>query len=50
MTISELIKKLKQLRERHGDIEVVCQTLTHKWPPDPVVRESGETKYILLDP
>lgn len=49
MKISELEKELASIKEVHGDIKVVCQTLTHKWPPEPEVRVTDE-KYVLLNP
>lgn len=51
MTISELVKKLEELKKEHGDIKVVVQTLSHAWAPEPQVRPfSGKPEYVLLNP
>lgn len=50
MKISELIAALKRLQDQHGDLETRYQTLSHRWPPEPVVRSSGDTKFVLLNP
>lgn len=49
MTISELIKKLEELRDGHGDVPVCVQTLSHVWDPDPVTRGEPNT-WVLLNP
>ena len=49
MKISDLIKELKRLKDEHGDIRVVTQTLTHRWSPELTVRGEGDDKYILLN-
>lgn len=51
MKINELIKQLELLREKHGDIEVKVQTMTHLWAPEPTKRPStGPAEFILLNP
>lgn len=51
MTISELQKKLEDLKKEHGDIKVVVQTLSHAWAPEPEVRPFGKKpEYVLLNP
>lgn len=49
MSISELIKELEKLKEKHGDIEVKTQTLTHMWAPELTVKKSGNAEYVLLN-
>ena len=51
MKISELVKQLQLLSEKHGDVEVKVQSLTHLWPPEPAKRPfTGPVEYILLNP
>ena len=51
MTIDELIESLKQLKAKHGgETRVVCQTLSHIFPPEPTVRQAMSGKVILLNP
>ena len=47
--ISELVAQLEVLRETHGDLPVVWESITHNWPPDPVVRENarGEKRVVI---
>lgn len=47
--INDLIRTLEDLCRKHGDIVVVCDTLTHSFPPDPAVRERGEKKVLVLN-
>jgi hypothetical protein len=49
MLISELEKELADIKSEHGDIKIVYQSLSHKWPPEPEVRGTDE-KYVLLNP
>lgn len=50
MKLSELIKQLDAMKTEHGDLPVKVQTLTHTWAPEPVVRGTIPTKYVLLNP
>lgn len=50
MTLDKLIETLRKLREQHGDVLVRVQSLTHLWEPEPVVKQSGEQVYVLLNP
>lgn len=51
MTIDELIKALNKLKEKHGgDTRVVCQTLSHVFPPEPTIRKATSGKVVLLNP
>lgn len=51
MRLSDLIKELSKLKEKHGDIEVLTQTLSHRWPPDLAVRKErgSDVEYVLLN-
>jgi len=48
MKISELVEKLEKLKHAEGDIEVVVQTLSHAWAPEPVVKETVHFKKVVL--
>jgi len=52
MKISDLIKQLEKLKEEHGDIQVIVQTLSHAWAPEPEVRPHAPKKaeFVLLNP
>lgn len=50
MTISELLKQLEALKEKHGDLPVRVQTLSHLWDPEPVVRKRDGIEWVLLNP
>ena len=49
MKISELVKMLEKLKEKHGDLDVWTETLSHRWAPDPDVRNSGDRKFVVLN-
>lgn len=49
MKISDLIKELEKIKEKHGDIPVYAQTLTHRWTPDLGVRKDGGVTWLLLN-
>jgi hypothetical protein len=49
MNISKLIEELEKIKKEHGDIVVITQTLSHSWPPEPIVK-GNKTKFILLNP
>ena len=46
MTITELVTQLERLREKHGDLRVVVQSVSHAMPPEPEVRGDA----VLLNP
>lgn len=48
MTISQLVKELQEKQQEHGDIEVVCLTLTHAFPPDLAVRKGTDDRKRLV--
>lgn len=48
MKLSDLIKLLTELKEKHGDVPVRYQTLTHRWKPEPEYVERDQ--YVLLNP
>jgi hypothetical protein len=51
MKISELVDKLEKMKKEHGDINVVVQTLSHAWAPEPELRPfKGKPEYVLLNP
>lgn len=55
MTLSELITQLEALKKEHGDIDVVVQSLSHIWAPDPEPRypdfdRTKKVTHILLNP
>lgn len=47
MKISELIEILQARLVMHGDVPVVIDSMTHAWPPDPVLRDRGEKVLVL---
>lgn len=50
MRITELIEKLKLIKAHSGDIEVVCTTMTHSFPPDLFVKKGKDGKdYLILN-
>lgn len=51
MQISDLIKKLEEIKDKNGDIEVKYQSVSHIFDVYPVVKEtiSGE-KCVLMNP
>lgn len=49
MKISELIKKLEQLKARCGDLPVRVQSLSHMWDPEPTVIRK-QSSFVLLNP
>lgn len=49
MTLSQLEEKLAVLRKEHGDIPVVWESISRKWPPDPAVRGEGPQKHVVLN-
>jgi len=50
--LSELIEELERIRNKHGDVPVLVQTLSHSWAPEPEVREAhaSKAKFVLLNP
>lgn len=50
MTIEQLVAKLELLKKKHGNIDVVCQTISHIFPPEPEVRKATSGKVVLLNP
>lgn len=58
MKISELIEQLTKIRDEHGDLPVVVQSLTHAWDPEPELRPVGagigagkpRPTHVLLNP
>jgi hypothetical protein len=48
-TISELILELQGIMNEHGDLPVRCDTLTHSFRPDLVVRTRDGTKILILN-
>ncbi len=50
MKISELVAQLERIKAEQGDMEIVVQTLTHLWAPEPTVRKSTTGKVVLLNP
>lgn len=49
MTISQLEKLLKKIREEHGDIRVTIDSMSHTFPPDLAVRNAGKEKVLVLN-
>ena len=57
MKLSELEKLLADLRQKHGDIDVVYQTLSHQWSPEPearrydraAIKPNTPAQYVLLN-
>jgi hypothetical protein len=47
--ISELILQLQSIKNKDGDLDVVWDSLTHRWPVDPVVRVNGERKIVVMN-
>lgn len=51
MTISQLIAHLTVIKFTAGDLGVLCQTLAHSFPPEPVVKDGNDgKKYLVLNP
>lgn len=52
MTLNEMIKILKSIKDNHGgDIEVRVLSLSHSWAPEPVVRPvNGGKPCVVLNP
>lgn len=48
MKISELEALLARLREAHGDINVVWESLERRWSPDPAVRNTAAGEKIVV--
>lgn len=49
MRISELISNLKLVLAHSGDIETVCLTSTHSFPPQLLVKRIGDKEYLILN-
>lgn len=50
MNITELIKELEKIVKREGDLQVRWDSMSHSFPPDPVVRERAGEKVVILNP
>lgn len=50
LKISELVAELERIKREQGDIEVVVQTLSHLWAPEPVLRKASSGTVLLLNP
>lgn len=51
MKLSVLIKKLQDIKAKHGDIETRVQSLSHTWSPEPELRPNAENPtHVLLNP
>lgn len=53
MKLSDLVKELQAIEAKHGDLDVVIESPTHSWEPEPTVRTSKNPrgyKFVLLNP
>ena len=49
MKLSQLIEQLERLKREHGDLPVRVQTISHRFPPEPVVKQHP-LPHVLLNP